>query len=339
MSLAWSASLDVLDVHCGGEIGKVVLPGVIDIPGASLLDKMHHLNTVDDSIRRFLALEPRGAVHMSVNLLLPPVHPEADAAFIVLQADRAHPMSGSNCICVATALLEAGLVQSREPETRLTLETPAGLIRVRAECIDGRCVSVSLDNVPAFADQLDRTLQTDRWGPIVVDIAFGGVFYAIVDVKQLGLTIAPQDAQRLVEAGLMLNQAVNKQVEVAHPELPGIDRIAYVMFRDSEADGAVRTCTTLRPGRADRSPCGTGSSANLATQHARGQVAVGETKVSRSIVGSEFAVQLVAETSVAGRLAILPRISGQAWVYGHQRVRLDPRDPFPLGFALSDATV
>jgi proline racemase len=335
--MKFARSIELVLVHCQGEIGKVVVAGAPEIPGATMLDKMNHINTVDDSLRRFLTFEPRASVQMSVNLLVPPTRPDADAGFIVLQADRAHPMSGSNCICVVTALLETGRVKMQEPETIVRLDTPAGLITVRARCEGGRCRSVALDNVPAFVEVLDQEIATPRWGRIKADIAFGGVYYAIVDVGQIGLQIAPGSARALAEAGIALKSLLAEQVRVQHPEQASINEIAYVMFRDRDPDGAVRTCTTLKPGRVDRSPCGTGSSANLAVLHARGLLKVGDTRRSRSIIGGEFLVEAVGETTVGGRPAILPRIIGEAWIYGREELRMDADDPFAAGFALSDA--
>ncbi len=314
----WNRSLDLLQVHCQGEIGKVIVGGAPGIPGATALDKMDHINKVDDSLRRFVTFEPRANVAMTVNLLLAPTRPDADAGFIVLQADRAHPMSGSNCICVVTALLESGRIAMREPETVVRLDTPAGLITARALCRDGRCLSVSLDNVPSFAEMLDHEIDTPRWGRIKVDVAFGGVYYALVDVGQLGLEIDPPNARQLAEAGIELKALLPEQVSVRHPVLTGVDEIAYVMFRGVEPDGAVRTCTTLKPGRVDRSPCGTGSSANLACLYARGAVAVGDRRTSRSIIGGEFLAEAIGETEIGGRRAVLPRINGRGYVYGRE---------------------
>jgi proline racemase len=337
MTKMWESSLDILQVHCQGEIGKVIIGGAPVIPGDTLLAQMNYINTVDDNLRRFVTFEPRAHVAMSVNLLVPPKHPDADAGFIVLQADRAHPMSGSNCICVVTAMLETGLVKMTEPESIVKVETPAGLITARATCQGGRCLSVSLDNVPCFAEILDRKIETQKWGTIVADIAFGGVFYALIDADQIGLTIAPEHARELAEAGIELRSIINRQVRVSHPELPGLNDVAYVMFRGREPDGAVRTCTTLKPGRVDRSPCGTGSSANLAVAFARGEVKVGERRISRSTTGGEFTADAIGETLVGNKRAVLPRITGQAWIYGREELRMDNQDPFPEGFALSDS--
>ncbi|NTJ62198.1 proline racemase [Agrobacterium rhizogenes] len=334
--MRFDKSLELLLVHCQGELGHVLVDGAPDIPGATMLDKMNHINTVDDSLRRFVTFEPRANVAMSVNLLVAPTRADADAGFIVLQADRAHPMSGSNCICVVTALLESGRISMREPETVVRLDTPAGLIVARAWCESGRCVGVSLDNVPSFAELLDHDVETPVWGRIKIDVAFGGVYYALVDANQIGLKIEPGNARALAEAGIELKRLVGEQIKVAHPTLPGITEIAYVMFRDMETDGAVRTCTTLQPGRVDRSPCGTGSSANLAALYARGAVSVGDIRTSRSIIGGEFKAEVIGETQVGGRKAILPRITGRGYVYGRSHLRLSENDPFAAGFALSD---
>jgi proline racemase len=334
--MQWERSIKIVQVHCQGEIGKVLVAGAPEIPGATMLEKMNHINQVDDALRRFVTFEPRACAQMSVNLLLPSTRPDADAGFMVLQADRAHPMSGSNCMCVVTALLESGRVTMVEPETTVRLDTPAGLITARARCAGGRCLSVSLDNVPAFVEALDKAVDTPRWGRIKADIAFGGVYYALVDVAQIGIEIAPGNARALAEAGIELKALLTEQVSVRHPELPGVNEIAYVMFRGREPDGAVRTCTTLKPGRVDRSPCGTGSSANLAVLHARGEAKVGDCRRSRSIIGGEFTVELIGETMIGGRPAILPRVTGEAWIYGTEELRLDPNDPFIRGFALSD---
>ena len=333
--MQFEAALDLLLVHCQGEIGKIITGGAPEIPGATILEKMNHINDVDDSLRRFVTFEPRAHVAMTVNLLLPPCHPDADAGFIVLQPDRAHPMSGSNAICVVTALLETGRVAMVEPETTVRLDTAAGLITARARCQNGRCLSVSLDNVPAFAVELDRRIETP-WGAIRADIAFGGVFYALVDVGQIGLTIEPANARALAEAGIAIKALLKDQITLSHPEIPGLTEVAYVMFREPQPDGTIKTCTTLKPGRVDRSPCGTGSSANLAAAHARGQVAVGDIRSSCSIIGGIFTAQAMGETTVGPHRAVLPRITGQAWIYGRETLRLSPDDPFATGFALSD---
>jgi proline racemase len=334
--MRWKRTIQLLDVHCEGEIGKVAIGGVPKIPGNTIAEQMNYLNTVDDSLRRFLCLEPRGAPMGSVNLLVPAKHPDADWGFIILQPDQAHASSGSNSICVTTALLECGLVEMKEPETVVVLDTAAGLVRAVATCRDGRCERVKLTLVPSFVHQLDAVLNTENWGEIRLDLCYGGIFYALVDVDQLGLTIEPAKARALVEAGIAIKEQINREMPVVHPEIPEISGVAYVMFRGRDADGAVRTCTTMWPGRADRSPCGTGSSANLAALHARGLAKVGDVFTSRSIIGSEFEAAIAAETTVAGKPAIIPTISGRGFTFGLHQVALDPFDPLGDGFALTD---
>jgi len=334
--MRWKKSLQLVGVHCEGEIGKVITGGVVDIPGKTMLDKMNYINEVDDSIRRLVVFEPRGCLQMSVNLVLAPTRPEAHAGFIVLQSDKAHPMSGSNSICVVTALLELGMVEMQEPETIVVLDTPAGLVTARATCEDGRCVGVSLDMVPAFVEHLDLPIETDEFGTISVDVAFGGVYYALVDVDQVGLTIAPQHARQLANLGVKLRAIINEQVKLQHPLYAQINQLAYVMFRNRVSDTEYQTCTTLPPGRVDRSPCGTGSSANLATLAARGKVDLGSRLKSTSIIGSEFKVEMIGRTEVQGRPAVLPRIQGRAWIYGIEQIGVDPDDPLSRGFMLSD---
>lgn len=334
--MRWKRTIQLLDVHAEGEVGKVAIGGVPKIPGNSIAEQMNYINTVDDSLRRFLCLEPRASSVGSVNLLVPPKRPEADAGFIILQPDQAHAMSGSNSICVTTALLESGIVEMKEPETIVMLDTAAGLVKATATCRDGRCERVKLTMTPSFVHALDVEVETPKWGRIKLDLCYGGIFYALVDVAQIGTTIEKANAREIVEAGMMLKELVNNTLPVVHPEIPEIRGVSYVMFRDTEADGTIRTCTTMWPGRVDRSPCGTGSSANLATLHARGLARPGDVFKSRSIIGSEFEVGLESVTEVAGRPAIISTISGRGWTFGLHQVALDPFDPLADGFALTD---
>jgi proline racemase len=323
-------------VHCEGEIGRVATGGVPNIPGKTIAEQLQHINTVDDSLRRFLCLEPRSGPLGSANLLVPPRREGADAGFIILQADQAHAMSGSNAICVTTALLETGMVEMKEPETIVMLDTASGLVKATAACRDGRCESVTLTMPPSFVHELDLEVAIDGLGTIKVDICYGGIFYALVDASAIGTSISKSNARTLVEAGMKIKAELNRSLEVVHPEIPEIRGISYVMFRGEEPDGAVRTCTTMWPGRIDRSPCGTGSSANLATLHARGKAKVGDVLTSRSTIGTEFKVTLSGVTEIAGRPAIIPTITGRAWTFGLTQMALDPFDPTAEGFAVTD---
>lgn len=335
--MRWKKSIQLVDIHCEGEVGKVVISGVYDIPGITITEKMDYLNKTDDRFRRFVCLEPRGAVNQTVNLMVPSDDPDIDARFIVLQADEAHPMSGANTMCVATALLEMGMVEMQEPQTTLKLEAPAGVVTAMADCDDGRCLSVSLDMIPAFVHALDQTLKTETWGDLPIDIAFGGVYYAIVNVADLGFEIDKHSVTEIVEAGMQIKALANEQFQLAHPDMPSIDHIAYAILYQDMGDGVYRTCCTLWPGRVDRSPCGTGSSAIAAMLHARGRLAVDQAIETRSIIDSKFDVSITGTTEIGGQPAVLPRVRGRCWTYGFSQLALDPDDPFPDGFALADA--
>lgn len=334
--MRWQKTVTLVEAHAEGEIGRVVTGGIIDIPGKTTVEKMDHINTVDDSLRRFLVFEPRGTAQMSTNLLVPPSRPEADAAFIILQGDKAHAMSGSNCMCVVTVLLETGMIACREPETAVTLETPAGLVTATARCRDGHCEQVALDMPVSFADRLDVDIDVPDIGRVRMDIAFGGVFYALVDPRQIGLTIAPEQARRLVAAGSDIHRAVNRQLAIVHPEIPEINGLSYVMFVDRMEDGTPVGATIMPPGRIDRSPCGTGNAARAAVMAARGEIAPGGRFSARSIIGSRFEVEVASGGELAGRPGIRPRITGRAWIHGIHQIGHDPTDPYPHGFAVSD---
>ena len=327
----------MINTHAEGEIGYVAIEGVPEIPGQTLADRLAWLNSHEGTtLRRHLMLAPRGNPACSVNLIMRPVDPAADAAFIILQPDAAHASSGSNSICVTTALLETGSLPMNEPETVVTLETAAGLVRATATCKDGKCERVSLDMVPAFVEALDVPLDTAEWGRISADICYGGVFYALVNAADVRLAITPRHAAELARTGMALRDRFNRAMPVAHPEIPEINGIAYVMFREADTEGRTRTATVMPPGRLDRSPCGTGSSAHLASLHARGQIAVGGGITTCSVIGSEFQVSLREAGEIAGRPAVLPRISGRGWRFGETVIEADPGDIFAAGYAVSD---
>jgi proline racemase len=330
--------LSAVEVHAEGEQASVYLGGVLDLPGTTMADRLRHVNEVDDTLRRVLCFEPRGKAQMSVDLVYPPSVPDADAGFLILQADRAHAMSGSNTICVVTALLETGTVPMQEPETTVVLETAAGLVRAVATCRDGRCERVTLDGVPSFVEALDLPLEVPGIGTVAVDVAYGGCFYVLADAAQFGLHVRREDARGLVDAGMAVHRAARDAIAVQHPTIPAIDFISYVMLTgdDDPAAGELRGTTVLPPGRLDRSPCGTGTSARLACMAARGQAAVGDRFTARSVIDSRFAVDLIGRASVGGREAVLPRIAGRGFVHGLHQTVVDPADPFPTGFVLSD---
>jgi proline racemase len=273
---------------------------------------------------------------MSVNLLLSPSRSEADAGFIVLQSDKAHAMSGSNSICVVTALLELGYLPMVDGHNPVVLDTAAGLVFADAQARDGVCESVSLNMPAAFVHTLDAIHDVPGLGRVRLDIAFGGVFYGLVDVEPLGLSIDKTQARELARYGNRILETLNARIDVRHPHEPSIHGIAYVMFRESVADDHVKTCTVLPPGRVDRSPCGTGSSAHMATLMARGRLTAGDRFVSESTIGGRFEMQCRDIGRERDLDVVWPRVTGRAWIYGFQQLGLDPDDPLGDGFTVSD---
>jgi proline racemase len=330
-------TLHAVEAHAEGEQGTCYIGSVFEVPGSTVRDKMRYINEVDDSLRRYLAFEPRGRPQASANVVWPSNDPEADAGFVILQADRAHAMSGSNTICVVTALLETGTVPMVEPTTEVVLETAAGLIRATADCNNGRCERVTLAGVPSFVEALDVPLTVEGIGEITVDVAYGGCYYVLVQASQLGVRLDRSQARNVVDAAERVMQAARASITVKHPEIPEIDFLSYVMvIGDDDPSAQQLRGATVLSGRVDRSPCGTGNSARLACMYARGQAQVGEHFVARSMIDSEFRVHITGLTTVAGRPAILPSISGRGWVVGTRTSSVDPSDPYPTGFLLSD---
>jgi proline racemase len=333
--------INVVGVHTGGELNEVITGGVLDVPGVTMFDKMVHLRDHDDTLRRFLLNEPRGRVSQCVNLVLPSTNPDASVGFVIMESEYYVPMSGSNTICTVTALLETGMIPMREPETRFTLEAPAGLVRITARCRDGKCVDVTFRNVPAYVHALDRTIEVPGLGKLVVDVAYGGMIYVLVDATALGFVIVPNEARALVELGERIKRAAAEQCPVVHPENPEIHTINQTLFYGPVVDTAEgkrsRNTVVVSPGRLDRSPCGTGTSARLAVMHARGQLAVGERLTHESIIGSEFTGTILGTADVGGVSGVRPAITGSAWITAFHQYVLDPSDPFPTGFLLPDA--
>jgi trans-L-3-hydroxyproline dehydratase len=330
-------SITVVGCHAGGEVGNVVVAGVDPPAGATVFEQMEALRA-DDSLRRFLLREPRGSVATHANLIVPATRDDCDAGYIIMEPTEYPAMSGSNTICVATVLLETGMVELREPETHLRLEAPAGVVEVRARCRDGRVESVELTNVPAFAEHLDAPLEVDGMGTVTVDVAFGGMWYAIADAAALGFAIEPHEARELANVGELVRAAAREQLACVHPENPGIAGVSIVQLAEPwQGVGRVtRNAVVVAPGRLDRSATGTGLSARMAVLHARGAMRVGDSMTHASAIGSTFDGRIVAETAVGGRAAIVPAIRGSAWITGVSELYVDADDPFPEGYLLSD---
>jgi proline racemase len=331
-------AITVVGCHAGGEIGNVVVGGVLPPPGATVFEQMQHLQQHGDGLRRLLLREPRGSVACHANLVVPATRADCDAGFIIMEPTEYPPMSGSNTICTATVLLETGMVEMREPETVLRLEAPGGVVEVRAACRDGRCESVEFENVPCFADRLDAALEVEGMGTITVDVAYGGMWYAIADAAALGFAIEPSEARELSVAGERIRAAARDQLPCSHPENPAIAGVSIVQIAQPwQGVGAVsRNAVVVSPGRLDRSATGTGLSARMAVLHARGLMSAGDGMTHASAIGSTFEGRIVAETLVADRPAIIPAIRGSAWITGISQLLVDPSDPFPEGYQLSD---
>jgi proline racemase len=330
--------ISVVGCHAAGEVGDVIIGGVLPPAGSTMYEKMRTMERDHDHIRRLLLCEPRGSVARHVNLIVPPTRVDCDAGVIIMEPTEYVPMSGSNTIATVTVLLETGMLPLREPETIVRLDLPGGLVTARAQCTGGKCVSVELENVPCFAHTLDAQLEVQGVGRIAVDVAYGGMFFAIVDAARLGFEVLPSEARALAELGEKIRLAARTQLDIEHPENPGIRGVSIVQF-DQPYQGsgkATRNTCIVAPGRSDRSPTGTGTCARMAVLHARKQMAVGDTLVHSSIIGTEFQGRILAETTVAGRAAIVPAIRGSAWLTGFHTYVLDASDPFPQGYVVAD---
>ena len=336
--MRWQRTITVIGCHVGGEDNHVIVGGVLPPPGASMLEKKRHLETHGDALRRWLLLEPRGKPTLCVNLVTPATRPDCDVGLIIMESTDYPPMSGSNTIATVTVLLETGMLPMREPVTTLTLDTPAGPVPVEARCRDGKVERVRLSNVPCFAVQLGARVEVDGLGTITVDVAYGGAFFAIVDAPSLGFAVEPKEARELVGVGNRITAAVADQLPVQHPEIPELRGVTFTEFAmPFLGPGTVsRNAVVVAPGRIDRSPCGTGTSARLAVLHARGQLAVGEGFIHESIIGSRFDAGIARTTTVGNRPAIVPTIAGQAWITGVFQHGMDPSDPFGDGYTLPD---
>ena len=331
--------IHIVSCHAEGEVGDVIVGGVAPPPGATLWQQSRFI-AEDGWLRDVVLNEPRGGVFRHVNLLVPPKDPAAAMGFIVMEPADTPPMSGSNAICVATVLLETGIVAMEEPDTRFLLEAPGGPVEVVASCRGGKAERVRIRNVPSFADRLDVPLEVEGLATLKVDTAYGGDSYAIVDAQALGFALRPDEARDLAATGMRIVRAANEQIGFRHPEQADWAHISFCQFaapleyREGVAHG--RNAVAIRPGKIDRSPCGTGCSARLATLHARGVLGAGDRFIGVSLIGSCFDCRIEGETTVSGRPAILPSLAGRSWITGTHQVTVDPDDPWPRGYRLSD---
>ncbi|SPE40921.1 conserved hypothetical protein [Candidatus Sulfopaludibacter sp. SbA3] len=333
--MRFSSMITAVDAHACGEPGRVITGGVLDVPGNTMFEKMRYLETQADHIRLRMLREPRGYPAANCNLILPPTHPDADAGYVIMEQVEYPPMSGTNTICVVTVLIETGMVRAVEPVTCLRLETPAGLISVDAEVCNGKVRKVTFRNVPAFAAHLNAPVEVPGLGTVTVDVAYGGMFYVLADAAPLGLRIAPDQARDIVRVAEMIKAAARAQLPVVHPENPGIAGVSIAQIYEGRKN-AVVVSTNGSNGVLDRSPCGTGTCARMATLHAKGTLPLHQDFVHEGILGTTFTGCLIEETRVGPYPAVVPALSGQAWITGFAQYVLDPEDPFPEGFTVGD---
>jgi proline racemase len=328
-------SFTAVDSHTEGMPTRVIVGGVEPIPGADMRERRAYFVEHMDGVRRLLMREPRGHGAMSGAILQPPTHEGADWGVLFIEVSGCLPMCGHGTIGVATVLVERGMVEVTEPETVVRLDTPAGLVEARVAVQDGRARGVTLRNVPAFLHARDLAVEVPGYGTVGYDLAFGGNFYALLPAAAVGLEVDPARGGELIEAGLAIMAAIDEAGRPVHPEDPRIAGCHHVVLHAPGRDGAhARAATAIHPGWLDRSPCGTGTSARMAQLHARGELALGEPFVNESVIGTRFTGRLVAEAAVAGRPAVVPEITGRAWITGTAEYVLDAEDPFPEGFAL-----
>ncbi|MCO5153004.1 MULTISPECIES: trans-3-hydroxy-L-proline dehydratase [unclassified Shinella] len=334
-----SKVIHIVSCHAEGEVGDVIVGGVAPPPGKTLWEQRKFI-AEDKALRNFVLNEPRGGVFRHINLLVPPKDPRATMGFIIMEPEDTPPMSGSNSICVSTVLLDSGIVPMVEPETHMVLEAPGGLVNVVAACRNGKAERITVTNVPSFADKLDAKLEVEGLGTLTVDTAYGGDSFVLTDARALGFAVTPDEARELAETGIRITKAANEQLGFTHPENPEWSHISFCQLTlpVEERDGALhgRNTVVIQPAKLDRSPTGTGCSARMAVLHARGQIKVGQSFSGYSILDSRFDCRIVGETTVGGRPAIVPEISGRAWVTGTSQVMLDPDDPWPAGYRLAD---
>ncbi|RUS59800.1 hypothetical protein EGN72_13215 [Pseudorhodobacter sp. E13] len=332
-------TIQIIGCHAEGEVGDVIIGGVAPPPGDTLWAQSRWI-AADQTLRNFVLNEPRGGVFRHVNLLVPAKDPRAAFGWIIMEPVHTPPMSGSNAICVATVLLDTGLVPMTEPETRFYLEAPGGLIAVTAQCQDGKAKSIRVTNLPSFAQRLDAPLELAGHGTLRVDTAFGGDSFVLVDAASLGFSLRPDEARDLAEIGMKLTQAATEQLGFSHPTNPDWAHVSFCQFTAPiTVENGIKTgrnTVAIEPGKLDRSPTGTGCSARMAVLHARGDMRVGEAFVGLSILGSRFDCRIESTTTLGSTPAIIPSIQGRAWITDSRQLLLDPEDPWPQGYRLAD---
>ena len=334
-----SKLIHIVSCHAEGEVGNVIVGGIAAPKGDSLWQKARWIDQ-DQKLRQFVLNEPRGGVFKHVNLLVPAQNPKAQQGFIVMEPEHTPPMSGSNSICVSTVLLDTGLIEMKEPITEFILEAPGGLVPVKAYCEDGKAKSIEINNVASFADQLDVHIEVEGLGTLKVDTAYGGDSFVVINAHDLGFEIKPDEAKDISDVGSKITAAANQQLNFTHPTNSEWSHISFCQMAlpifEEEGVKISKNTVVIDPGKLDRSPCGTGCSARMAILYAKGELRKGDRMIGRSILDSRFDCSIVDETMVGDKKAIIPSIRGRAWITGTHQLMLDPEDPWPEGYRLSD---
>lgn len=332
--------IEVYNTHCCGEIGDVIVSGDIKLEGETIFKQSQYLFE-NKKLRNFLLNEPRGGVYKHCNLIVPPKDTKASAGFIIMEPEDNPPMSGSNSICVATVLLEKNIIKSNEPLSEFIIEAPGGLISIKAEVKNKITKSVEIENLPSFVDMLDVKLKTQNFGEIIISTVFGGDTFIICNAKDFNLTIEPKNAKKFVEISKEIIKIANQEFGFSHPTIPSLDYISFCQFIEpvkinnlQQKEGWNTVC--IRPGKLDRSPCGTGTSARLALMKLKNEIDVNETFISKSIIGSTFETKIKEEFVSNGKKMIRPLIKGSAFITGKQELYVSKDDPFPEGYRLND---
>tara|TARA_X000001036_G_scaffold67290_1_gene58127 strand:+ start:606 stop:1637 length:1032 start_codon:yes stop_codon:yes gene_type:complete len=334
-----SKLIHIISCHAEGEVGNVIVGGIAAPKGDSLWQKARWIDQ-DQKLRQFVLNEPRGGVFKHVNLLVPAQNPKAQQGFIVMEPEHTPPMSGSNSICVSTVLLDTGLIEMKEPITEFILEAPGGLVPVKAYCEDGKAKSIEINNVASFADQLGVFVEVEGLGTLKVDTAYGGDSFVVINAHDLGFEIKPDEAKDISDVGSKITAAANQQLNFTHPTNSEWSHISFCQMAlpifEEEGVKISKNTVVIDPGKLDRSPCGTGCSARMAILYAKGELRKGDRMIGRSILDSRFDCSIVDETMVGDKKAIIPSIRGRAWITGTHQLMLDPEDPWPEGYRLSD---
>lgn len=324
-------TLFTVDSHTMGEPTRVVVGGLPNIPGDTMADKLAYAKKNLNHIRTALLYEPRGHRDMFGAIITSPISREADLGVLYMDSEVFLNMCGHGTIGVVTTAIETGMVKVEQPVAKVVLDTPTGLVTCLAHVENGRVTSVTFQNVPAF-HYGTHLVEVPKYGPITVDISFGGNFFAIVKAEELGIEIVPSNSYQLIKLGLVIRESVNQQVKVVHPELKHIDAVEITGIYRRVSPNHYQNVVILGAGQVDRSPCGTGTCAQLANLHHWGQLEIGQEIINESIINTQFIGKIVGVTKLGSTDAVIPQVTGRAFITGYHQFVIDPDDPLQHGF-------